>query len=63
MVKADIPISPVTTDDQMLLDRLLSVAEARDAAAERRRKFQRSKDTWRRQTQPVTCSEVSQADK
>ncbi|KAK2138538.1 hypothetical protein NP493_7501g00000 [Ridgeia piscesae] len=54
---------PVTADDQMLLDRLSSVAEARDAAAQRKRKFQRNRDTWRRQTQPVTCNEVSQADK
>ncbi|KAK2193999.1 hypothetical protein NP493_3g01046 [Ridgeia piscesae] len=62
-VTIDIPISPVTADDQMLLDRLSSVAEARDAAAQRKRKFQRNRDTWRRQTQPVTCNEVSQADK
>lgn len=62
-VKANIPSSPVGKDDQMLLDQLSSVAEVQVAAVERRQKFQRSRDTWRRQTQPVTCNEVSQADK
>ena len=57
------PSATVTSDEASLLAKLSDVAEAEKTAAERRRRFQRSRDNWRRRTQPVTLGEISEADR
>ena len=52
-----------TTDDADLLSKLSDVAAAEESAAERRERFKRSRDTWRRRTQPVTPDEIQQANR
>ena len=52
-----------TTDDADLLSKLSDVAAAEESAAERRERFKRSRDTWRRRTQPVTPDEIQQASR
>ena len=56
------PVLSLKTSEDDLLTKLTDVAAAEKSATDRRNRFQRSRDNWRRRTQPITEEEVKSAD-